>query len=76
MAIAVTIADVAITTTSKTWIDDPVRRYQEDELINIKTMFYMFKQGNSMSLQRYYELFVRHVMVMDEVGIRQGLRKG
>ena len=44
-------------------------RYQEDELMSIKTTFYTFKQGNSMSLQRYYELFVRHVTVMDEVGI-------
>ena len=32
-------------------------------------MFYTFKQGNGMSLQRYYELFIRHFTVMDEVRI-------
>lgn len=44
-------------------------RYREDELMTIKTTFYTFKQGNNMTLQRYYELFLGHVAVMDEVGI-------
>ena len=44
-------------------------RNQEDELMSIKITFYTFKQGSGMSLQRYYELFVGHVMVMDKVRI-------
>lgn len=32
-------------------------------------MLYSFKQGKNMSLQRYYELFVNQVAVLDEVGI-------
>ena len=44
-------------------------RYQEDEHMTIKTVFYTFKQDNGMLLQQYYELFVGHVNVMDEVGI-------
>jgi len=43
--------------------------HQEDELMMIKTMFYTFKQGNKMSLQRYYELFLGQVTVLYEVGI-------
>jgi len=37
--------------------------------MTIKTAFYTFKQGNNMSLQRYYELFLGQVTVLDEVGI-------
>jgi len=36
--------------------------HQEDELMMIKTMFYTYKQGNNMSLQRYYELFLQFLM--------------
>lgn len=44
-------------------------RNRENELMTIKTAFYTLKQGNNMSLQRYYEFFTAHVKVMDEVRI-------
>jgi len=44
-------------------------RHQEDKLMTIKTAFYPFKQGDNMSLQRYYELFLGQVTFLDEVGI-------
>jgi hypothetical protein len=34
-----------------------------------KEMFYTFKQGKNTSLQRYYELFLRQVEVLEEVGV-------
>jgi hypothetical protein len=45
------------------------RRKLADALCDIKEMFYTFKQGKNMSLQRYHELFLHQVEVMDEVGI-------
>ncbi len=40
-----------------------------DALCDVKEYFYTFKQGKYMSLQRYYELFLSHVEVMEQVGI-------
>jgi hypothetical protein len=40
-----------------------------DALSEIKEAFYTFRQGKHMSLQRYYELFLNHVEVLDEVGV-------
>jgi Zinc knuckle len=40
-----------------------------DALCNLKEMFYTFKQGKNTSLQRYYELLMGQVEVLDEVGI-------
>ena len=37
--------------------------------MSTKTAFYTFKQGNKMSIQRYYELFLSQVTVLQEVGI-------
>jgi hypothetical protein len=45
------------------------RRKLADALCEIKEAFFEFKQGNHMSLQRYYELFLNHVEVMKEVGV-------
>jgi hypothetical protein len=45
------------------------RRNLADALCDIKEMFYSFKQGKHMSLQRYHELFLGQVEVLDEVGI-------
>jgi hypothetical protein len=45
------------------------RRKMADALSEIKESFYSFKQGRNMSLQQYYELFLNHVEVMDEVGV-------
>jgi hypothetical protein len=45
------------------------RRKLADALSEIKESFYTFKQGKHMSLQRYYELFLNQVEVMEEVGI-------
>jgi hypothetical protein len=45
------------------------RRKQSDALSEIKEQFYSFKQGRNMSLQRYYELFLNQVEVLDEVGV-------
>jgi hypothetical protein len=38
-------------------------------LTNIKENFYGFRQGRYMSLQRYHELFLAQVQVLDEVGV-------
>lgn len=45
------------------------RRKHADALSEIKEMFYTFKQGKYMTLQRYYELFVGQVEVLEEVGV-------
>jgi hypothetical protein len=45
------------------------RRKLSDALCEIKEAFYSFRQGKNMSLQRYYELFLNQVEVLDEVGI-------
>jgi hypothetical protein len=45
------------------------RRKLADALSEIKEAFYTFRQGKHMSLQRYYELFLNHVEVLDEVGV-------
>jgi hypothetical protein len=45
------------------------RRKLSDALCDIKEMFYTFKQGKNTSLQRYYELFLGQVEVIDEVGV-------
>jgi hypothetical protein len=40
-----------------------------DTLTDIKENFYGFRQGRYMSLQRYHELFLAQVQVLDEVGV-------
>lgn len=45
------------------------QRKLADALCDIKEMFYSFRQGKHMSLQRYYELFLGQVEVCDEVGV-------
>jgi hypothetical protein len=40
-----------------------------DTLTNIKENFYGFRQGRYMSLQRYHELFLAQVQVLDKVGV-------
>jgi hypothetical protein len=45
------------------------RRKHADALSEIKEMFYSFKQGRYMPLQRYYELFVGQIEVLEEVGV-------
>jgi len=42
--------------------------HQEDKMMMIKTAFYTFKQGNNMTAQQYYELFLGQVTVMNELG--------
>lgn len=44
-------------------------RKQSDALNMITKMFYTFKQGKHMSLQRYYELFLSQVEVLEQVGV-------
>ena len=43
--------------------------HEEDELNDLKRAFFSFQQGNNMSLQKYYELYVGHVTVLDELGV-------
>ena len=45
------------------------RRNLADSLCDVKEHFYCFKQGRTMSLQRYHELFLAEVEVMEQVGI-------
>ena len=45
------------------------RRKLSDALCDLKEMFYTFRQGKNTTLQRYYELFLGQVEVLDEVGI-------
>ena len=45
------------------------RRKLSDALCDVKEHFYSFKQGKNMSLQRYHELFLAQVEVMEQVGI-------
>ena len=45
------------------------RRKLSDALCDIKENFYTFKQGKHMTLQRYHELFMSQVEVMEQVGI-------
>jgi hypothetical protein len=45
------------------------RRKLADALCEIKEMFYSFSQGKHTSLQRYHELFLGQVDVLEEVGV-------
>jgi hypothetical protein len=45
------------------------RRFLADALTDVKENFYGFRQGRYMSLQRYHELFLAQVQVLDEVGM-------
>jgi hypothetical protein len=45
------------------------KRKLVDGLADVKETFYSFKQGKYMPLQRYHELFLAHVKVLDEVGV-------
>jgi hypothetical protein len=40
-----------------------------DALTDVKESFYGFRQGRYMPLQRYHELFIAQVQVLDEVGV-------
>jgi len=43
--------------------------HQEDELrMTLKKAFYGFRQGNNMTLQHYYDLFIGQSKVLEEVG--------
>ena len=45
------------------------RRKLADALNDVKEGFYTLRQGRHTSLQRYHELFLAQVQVMDEVGV-------
>jgi hypothetical protein len=45
------------------------RRKLADALCEIKEMFYSLRQGKHTSLQRYHELFLGQVEVLEEVGV-------
>jgi hypothetical protein len=45
------------------------RHFLADALTDVKENFYGFRQGRYMSLQRYHELFLAQVQVLDEVGV-------
>lgn len=45
------------------------KRKQSDALDEITESFYKLKQGKHMSLQKYYELFMSNVEVLDQVGV-------
>ena len=45
------------------------RRKLADALSDVKEKFYGFKQGKHMSLQRYHELFMAQVQVLEEVQV-------
>jgi hypothetical protein len=45
------------------------RRKLADALCDIKEMFYSFRQGKHTPLQRYHELFLAQVEVLEEVGV-------
>lgn len=40
-----------------------------DALCDVKENFYTFRQGRTMSLQRYHELFLSQVEVLEQVGV-------
>ena len=40
-----------------------------DAIMDVKEKFYKFYQGRYMSLERYHELFLAQIEVLDEVGI-------
>jgi hypothetical protein len=44
-------------------------RFLADALTDVKENFYGFRQGRHMSLQRYHELFLAQVQVLDEVSV-------
>ena len=44
-------------------------RKLSDAIMDVKGKFYKFYQGRHMSLERYHELFLAQVEVLDEVGI-------
>ena len=44
-------------------------RKLSDAIMDVKAKFYKFYQGRYMSLERYHELFLAQVEVLDEVGI-------
>ena len=43
--------------------------HEEDELNDLKRTFFLFQQGNNMPLQKYHELYIGQVMVLDELGV-------
>ena len=43
--------------------------HKEDELNNLKRTFFLFQQGNNMTLHRYHELYVGQVTVLDKLGV-------
>jgi hypothetical protein len=45
------------------------RHMLADALTDVKESFYGFRQGRYMPLQRYHELFIAQVQVLDEVGV-------
>jgi hypothetical protein len=45
------------------------QRILSDALCDVKEQFYTFKQGRTMSLQRYHELFLAQAEVLDQVGV-------
>ena len=45
------------------------KRNLADSLCDVKESFYKLRQGKHMSLEKYHELFVAQVAVLDEVGI-------
>ena len=44
-------------------------RKLSDAIMDVKEKFYKFYQGQHMTLERYHELFLAQVEVLDEVGI-------
>jgi hypothetical protein len=45
------------------------RRKLADALYDVKEQFYCLKQGRTMSLQQYHQLFLSQTEVMEQVGI-------
>ena len=45
------------------------RRKLADDLSDVKTAFYKLRQGKYMKLERYHEIFLAQVEVLDEVGV-------
>jgi hypothetical protein len=45
------------------------RRKLSDALCDVKEQFYTFRQGRTMSLQRYHELFLAQAEVLERVGV-------
>ena len=43
--------------------------HKEDELNDLKRVFFSFQQDNNMPLQKYHELYIGQVMVLNELGV-------